>query len=88
MISPRVKVDNEGSEEFTILEVHCEDRLGLLYELGETFFSLGLNIRLAKIATSLKMASDSFYLEKVGSGKITDPDELLELKSRVLISLK
>lgn len=72
----RVRVDNDASRRFTVVDVAAADRLGLLYDVTRTFAQRGLTIRLAKIATTLDRVSDSFYIEAVGRGKLTDAGEI------------
>ncbi|MBI5442026.1 MAG: [protein-PII] uridylyltransferase [Deltaproteobacteria bacterium] len=83
----RVRIDNEASRRFTVVDITAADRLGLLYDVARTFAEQGLTIRLAKIATNIDRVSDSFYVEDVGSGKITDRGRIEALQaslSRVL----
>jgi len=46
-----VMVDNDSSDFFTLIEVFTHDRIGLLYRITHTLFTLGIDIRIAKIAT-------------------------------------
>jgi [protein-PII] uridylyltransferase len=66
------------------VDVSTRDRLGLLYDIASTLAALGLNIRLAKIATTLEKAVDAFYVEKLGGGKIHDSHELARIRSQLL----
>jgi [protein-PII] uridylyltransferase len=81
---PKISVDNHSSSRFTVVDVSTRDRLGLLYDIASTLAALGLNIRLAKIATTLEKAVDAFYVEKLGGGKIHDPHELARIRSQLL----
>jgi len=53
--------------------------LGLLHDIATTLARLGLDIRLAKITTTLERATDAFYVEKIGGGKITGDAELVRI---------
>jgi len=43
---PKVMVNNESSDFFTLIEVFADDRVGLLYMITHTLFNLKLDIRL------------------------------------------
>ncbi|KAF0185767.1 MAG: protein-PII uridylyltransferase [Nitrospirae bacterium] len=60
------EVDNEGSEIFTILEVHFPDRIGLLYDITNILSTMNLDIASAVINTDDDMAEDVFYLHYDG----------------------
>lgn len=63
------EIDNEGSDAFTILELHFPDRLGLLYDITTMLYALGIEIGAAVINTDDDMAEDIFYLHHQG-GKL------------------
>ena len=50
-VPTRIAIDNEVSETFTVIDIHTEDRIGLLYRISSTLSSLGLYIHVAKIST-------------------------------------
>jgi [protein-PII] uridylyltransferase len=69
---PQLSLNNEISEDCTVLEVLAPDRLGLLYSLARCLTRLGLNIAFAKIATEKTMAFDVFYLTDPVNGKLPE----------------
>jgi len=71
---PRVSVDNSLSDELTVVEVKCADRLGLLYLITRTLSSLGCDIVSARIATEIDQAYDTFYVHDGRGGKIEAPE--------------
>jgi [protein-PII] uridylyltransferase len=73
-ISTQVRFDNEASETRTIIEIETEDRIGLLYEISQTFSELDLDISAAKISTEKGAAIDSFYVRELGGGKVTSAE--------------
>jgi [protein-PII] uridylyltransferase len=46
-----VLADNGSFDFFTLIEVFADDRIGLLYRITRALFTLGIDIRIAKIAT-------------------------------------
>ena len=73
---PKITLDNQLSDDYTVLEVKCPDRLGLLYLITRTLAELGLDIATARIATEIDQAVDTFYVHDRGGRKIEDPDAL------------
>src|SRR5438093_1555707 len=72
----KISLDNHLSDDYTVLEVKCPDRLGLLYLVTRTLAALGLDIATARIATEIDQAVDTFYVHDGRGGKIEDPDAL------------
>ena len=59
---PKITIDNRLSDEFTVIEVKCPDRLGLLHLITRTLSALDLDIASARIATEIDQAVDTFYV--------------------------
>ncbi|CAN5558498.1 [protein-PII] uridylyltransferase [soil metagenome] len=72
-IAPRVIIDNESSNRFTVIEVNGLDRIGLLYDVTEALYRLSLNIGSAHIATFGERAIDVFYVTDLTGDKIVSP---------------
>ncbi|MBI4690807.1 MAG: [protein-PII] uridylyltransferase [Nitrospirae bacterium] len=64
-----IELDNETSEENTIVEFFSADRHGLLYDVSNVFYETGFNIISAKINTGSDVAHDIFYIQHEG-GKV------------------
>ena len=58
----RVTFDIESATDATIIEVHTEDHIGVLYHLTRTLAEMGLDIRSAKIQTISNEVVDTFYV--------------------------
>jgi [protein-PII] uridylyltransferase len=69
-IPMQFKLDNEASENRSLLEVETEDRIGLLYTISQTLAELHLNISAAKICTEKGAAIDSFYVSEEDGKKV------------------
>ncbi len=76
-----VFVDNDISDDATVVEVHGPDDVGLLYRLTDVLRELRLDIRTAKIQTFGPQAVDSFYVRDSSGEKVTDSDLVHELES-------
>jgi [protein-PII] uridylyltransferase len=68
-------VDNRLSDDQTVLEVKCSDRLGLLYLITRTLSAQGLDIASARIATEIDQALDTFYVHGRDGRKLDEPVE-------------
>src|SRR5213595_2846041 len=74
--SPRISIDNTLSDAFTVVEVKCPDRLGLLYLITRTLSACGLDIGSARIATEIDQALDTFYVLDRKGRRLEDPDAI------------
>jgi len=70
---PKITVDNRLSDEQTVIEVKCADRLGLLYLITRTLSAQGLDIASARIATEIDQALDTFYVHDRDGRKLREP---------------
>ena len=80
----RVRIDNETSEQYTILDIFTHDRTGLLYSISRVLFDLGLSVHGAKIGTHLDQVVDVFYITDGEGYKLEDEDRLAVVRSRLL----
>jgi [protein-PII] uridylyltransferase len=83
----RVKVNNEGSSFYTIIEVFSYDFKGLLYKVTDAISRLGLNITVSKIATKVDQVVDVFYVRDGSDEKITEPAAVEKIKNEILAVL-
>jgi [protein-PII] uridylyltransferase len=82
----RIRVDNEDSDFFTILEVGGGIRTGLLYELANKIFALGLDIRFAKVNSDKEKLNGVFYVRDASGQKIYE-DSILEKVRREILAV-
>src|SRR5512143_1365328 len=80
----RVKLDNEDSDFFTIIEVSAGGRMGLLYDLAKEIHSLGLDIRFAKINSEKEGMTGVFYVRDAGGQKVYDEGAMARIEERIL----
>ncbi|HEV7525334.1 MAG TPA: [protein-PII] uridylyltransferase [Acidimicrobiia bacterium] len=80
----RVEVNTEESETDTVVEVHTDDDVGLLYRLASAFTELDLDVRIAKVATLGKRVVDVFYVRDSADHKFDDPDDIARLRATLV----
>ncbi|MBN1832915.1 MAG: [protein-PII] uridylyltransferase [Deltaproteobacteria bacterium] len=84
---PNVVVDNDSSDFFTLIEVFSDDRLGLLYIITHALSTLGLDIRIAKIATKGDQIADVFYVRDLEGQKVQDKNQIEAIREELLHQL-
>ena len=67
-----VKIDNETSDHFTVIDVFADDKQGLLHEIAKTLYALGLSVHSARIGTRLDQVVDVFYVTERNGNKVED----------------
>lgn len=77
---PKIAIDNRLSDDYTVVEVKCPDRVGLLYLITATLAEQGLDIASARIATEIDQALDTFYVHDRKGPKIEDAEALERLR--------
>ncbi len=84
---PEVRLDNRASDLFTVVDVSCDDRVGLLHDIARTLCELRLEIHLAKVMTPAGRVRDIFYVRSGGGRRVEDPDQLREIQAALLYRL-
>jgi [protein-PII] uridylyltransferase len=73
-------VDNGASETHTVVEVHAEDRLGLLRLITKALVDAGCDLSFAKIATYGIDVVDVFYVHDLEGHRITDGEHVRRIE--------
>ncbi|MGE0767686.1 MAG: [protein-PII] uridylyltransferase [Hyphomicrobiaceae bacterium] len=76
-------IDNDVSDQFTVIEVVGLDRPGLLYHVTAALSDLNLDITSAHITTFGERAVDAFYVTDLTNKKIVSPDRQQAIKARL-----
>ncbi|HEU5003480.1 MAG TPA: ACT domain-containing protein [Actinomycetota bacterium] len=84
---PRMVIDNDSSDFYTLIDVHAEDRIGLLYAVTKVLADLMLDIHKAKVSTYGHDVVDVFYVRDAEGTKITDPGHAREVEASVLYAV-
>ncbi|MDQ1458842.1 MAG: [protein-PII] uridylyltransferase, partial [Actinomycetota bacterium] len=79
-----IYVNSEESETDTVVEVHADDDIGLLYRLASAFSDLALDVRIAKVATLGSRVVDTFYVRDASANKIDDIDAVAALRAALV----
>lgn len=83
-VATEITVDNRSSEQYTVIDVFTQDRVGLLFAITHTFFQLGMIIHLARISTNADQALDVFYVSDQHGAKITELETMRRLRAALL----
>ncbi|MEX6505708.1 [protein-PII] uridylyltransferase [Jiella sp. M17.18] len=82
-LHPRIKLDNEISNQFTVIEVEGLDRPGLLSDLTGAISDLNLDIRSAHISTYGEKVVDVFYVTDLIGTKVTSTARAERIEARL-----
>lgn len=83
-VLPEVKINNQDSDFYTIVEVVGEDRLGVLHELTQALTDHGCDISFSRISTLGNRIIDVFYVQDNLGEKIEGKDEMASLRQTLL----
>jgi [protein-PII] uridylyltransferase len=83
-----VDIDVEESETDTVVEVHTDDEIGLLFRLATALAALDLDVRVAKVATLGRRVVDVFYVRDANGHKIDAPDAVQSLREALTERLR
>lgn len=80
----RVIIDNNMSDEYSILEIKCKNAPGVLYRITKVITSLGLQINTANVSTYGDRVVDIFYLKDAFGLKIDNNESMDKVKMSIL----
>jgi len=83
-VSGEVKINNQESDFYTIVEITAEDRLGILYEITQALTDHGCDIHFARISTLGNRIVDVFYVQDEWGEKIEEKQKADLLKQVLL----
>ncbi|MEM9733324.1 MAG: [protein-PII] uridylyltransferase [Pseudomonadota bacterium] len=82
-LTPQIRVDNSLSDDFTVIEIECLDRPGLLSDITDALSEAQLDTASAHIATFGEKMVDVFYVRDLTGSKVTTPQRLTAIKKRL-----
>ena len=84
----KVRIDNQTSSFFTIIEVLTYDFPGLLFSITNALYRNGLNVNVAMVGGKVDQVIDIFYVRDInGDQKIESDDTLEQIKTSILNTL-
>ena len=83
----RVDIDNEVSEEYTVMDIYTHDKVGLLYLITSTLTEMGLYIGVSKISTKVDQVADVFYVRDIFGHKITAEEKLSDICNKLIAAI-
>ena len=83
-VAPAVRIEDNASQDATVIETEGLDRPGLLFDLTSALSRLGLTIASAHVATYGERAVDAFYLKNSSGEKITDAKLLARIEKSLM----
>jgi [protein-PII] uridylyltransferase len=88
VIAPSVTISNSLSNRFTVIEIECLDRPGLLSDITSMLADLSLDIASARITTFGEKVIDTFYVTDLTGEKITTDNRqsLIAARLKAVIS--
>ncbi|SKA06293.1 UTP--GlnB (protein PII) uridylyltransferase, GlnD [Enhydrobacter aerosaccus] len=87
-VEPRVLMDNNASDTFTVIEVNGRDRPGFLHIVTRALTRMNLQIATAHITTYGERAVDVFYVKDLFGLKIVNQDKLKQIAEEVEKSIR
>lgn len=78
-----IRLDNENSDNRTIIDIEAEDRVGLLHDVSQALADLHLDVSLAKILTEKGAAIDTFYVTEQTGGKVLGDERMMQVEAKL-----
>ncbi|MDI7864731.1 [protein-PII] uridylyltransferase [Rhizobiaceae bacterium n13] len=82
-VVPHVTISNSLSNKFTVIEVECLDRVGLLSEITAMLADLSIDIASARITTFGEKVIDTFYVTDLIGQKIVNDNRRAHIVARL-----
>ncbi len=87
-VEPRVLIDNNASDTFTVIEVNGRDRPGFLHVVTRALTRLNLQIATAHVTTYGERAVDVFYVKDLFGLKVVNQDKLKQISTTVEAAIR
>ena len=87
-VEPRVLIDNNASDTFTVIEVNGRDRPGFLHVVTRALTRMNLQIASAHITTYGERVVDVFYVKDLFGLKVVNQEKLKQVADTVEKSIR
>ena len=87
-VAPTVVIDNDASDNFTVIETNGRDRVGLLHDLSVALLRENINVFSAIIATYGEHAVDVFYVRDLFGMKLRQKSRQDRVKKALIEALQ
>jgi len=84
---PTVRISNDESDFYTVIDVATNDRPALLYDITRTLTEFDLHVVMSRAATRASYVTDSFSVTREGH-KLTDPQRMREVEEALLRAIR
>jgi [protein-PII] uridylyltransferase len=84
---PLVRITNDDSDFYTIIDVEGTDRPGFLHDVTRTLSEQHLDIAMSRVSTRATRVNDAFYVTEDGH-KILDPERQRALERALLAAIE
>ena len=84
---PSVRIANDESDFYTIIDVTSNDRPGLLYDITRTLSEAGLDVVMSRAATRANRVTDAFYVTEKGH-KVSSEKRQNEIQQALLQAIR
>ena len=85
LLPVEIRIDNDYSEEFTVLDIQGEDTVGFLYELTNALAIRGIHIERVLISGEGTQVSDVLYVTNERGERITNVQAQQELRAAIVL---
>lgn len=80
-----IEIDNDASDQFTVLRIRTEDTSGFLYELTNALALSGVYISRVRVHSEGSQVSDTLLVSDARGQKILDPQKQRELQAATVL---
>jgi [protein-PII] uridylyltransferase len=84
---PSVRITNDESDFYTIIDVTAADRVALLYDITRALSESGLDVFMSRVSTRANRVTDTFYVTDVGH-KLLDAQRQQEVEDAILQAIR
>ncbi len=85
MLAVDIAVDNDSSDDFTVLHIESADSIGFLYELTNALTLSGVNIEQVHLKTQHGRVFDTLHITTGDGQRITDDRGIQQLRAAIVL---